>query len=884
MDQFMKNKSEVKPPKLAEKFLESFCSYDFLPTALFDLEEMYREDLEKHGRRSADFRYWKRAISIVYHLYHKGKSQHSTNRIAMLKNDIILSFRNFKKDKAYSVINTLGLTLGFSAFILISLFVNHELSFDRFHKDHELIHRLSLIRVHPISGMTEFSGTSASAGTLIKDKIPEIQSLTRLISRRESVVKTEDMLLNEDGGYYAESTFFDFFNFPVVMGNAEGALDDPESILITESMAERYFGDENPIGETVTINKNDSYKVAAVIQDPPSNSQIQFQFLTPFVNWEKKQAGPWKRFGGLTFYKIDPSLVDLVLYKIDDLRNESFPNYYSDAWAEQRGHEPNQFALQPLADIHLRSRVVDEMSGTGDIRYMYIFSAIALVILIIACVNYTNSAVARSINRTKEVGVRKAIGASKAGLIKLYLSETFLYVLFSTLLSLFVIVAFLPHFNQFLGKELSLINVSIPFVLIILSIIFLVTFLSGIYPAIFLSRTSTVNALKGKLTKGRGSALKKGLITFQFLIAQALIIITIIIQSQLNFLQNKDIGYNREQLMYIPLRGELKQKHTAFKNDINAVSTVVSSAYADNLLGSGYMTAYPLNHFEGLEDEGNEMLWANYHGVGEGFIKTMGMEIIEGQDFKNSGQRGMMINETMAKALGWENSVGKTVKPQVGSPPRVTPFPILGVVKDFNDFSLKSEIKPMMMSISPDSVRKAYLIARLSPQNMKSTIGAIEDIWFNYVSDRPFDFKFYDDKFNEQYTTEMRLGKMIWAYAMLAIGLSILGILSISAFMVEQRMKEFSVRKVLGASVKQLTIMLNRSFFIPIFVAFVIAAPVTYYWAAERWLQSFAYRIEIQPWIFVFAIAGTLTLTFLTISYHSFKLKGANPTQYLGSD
>lgn len=879
----MKPDLKPTPPRLAQKLLEWFCSYDFLQTALWDLGETFEKDLEKKDKRRAVLRYWKDTLSILFHLCFKGKSHYSSNRIAMFKNNFVISIRNFRKDRAYSLMNILGLTAGLSAFILISMFVSHELSYDRFHDDYESIHRMSHERNVPM-GSFEFTRVSMSIGPMAKERIPEVEAYTRLGTKGQVIVKAGDKVFYESNGYYVEKSFFDFFNFPVLAGDVESALSDPGAIIITESLANKYFGDANPLGEVLILNKNDPKRVAAIVKDPPANTQLQFQFLISLVPLEKRSNAAFSQTPCITYLKIKPSDYATVVAKIDDLKNNHFPANYGDARSKKWNLKPSVFNLQPIAQIHLESRIDTEASETGDLRYMYIFSAIGLVILIIACVNYTNAAVARSINRTKEVGVRKAIGATKGALVRLYLAETFLYVVISLVLSLIVISGLLPGFNQFLDKQLSFSGLSPAFVLLIAGIVLVITFLSGFYPALFLSRFSTVNALKGKSPRGRGRLLKKGLITFQFLIAQILIIVTIIIQSQLNFLLNKDIGYDREQLIYIPAKGELNEQYAAFKNDINAIPSVTSSSYVSNLLNNGDMTAYPINHFEGLEDRSDEQFWANFYRVGENFIATMGMEIVEGTDFQSDGQKGFIINEQLSRELGWDDPVGKIVKPQKGGPAHLTGNPIVGIVRDFNDQSLKSEIKPMMMVISPDSIIPSYLVARLSPQDITRTISSIETVWERYVDDRPFDFTFYDDKFNKEYNTEMRLGKMLSVFAAMAIGISVLGILGLSAFMVEERMKEFSIRKVLGATIHQLTFIVNKGFILPILMSFALAAPLAYYWAVDSWLQSFAYRIEVGPWVFAVAVFGSLLLTFLTISYHAVKLKRANPTKYLVSD
>ncbi len=873
-----------RPPWLGEKLLESFCSYDFLSTVLWDLNEMYVENLKSKGRLRAGLIYIYQALGVIYHLYFKGKSQYSPNRIAMFKNNLIISFRNFKKEKAYSFINTLGLTVGLTAFILISMFVNHELSYDKFHKDHESIYRITSERYHP-SGAREYSGMAYSVVSTLGQHIPEISGFTRVGNYGEAIVKYGDVLSSQTGGYNVEENFFDFFNFPVLKGPENVLLKNPDEILITETMAFKYFGDSDPLGQVLTINKNKLYKVIAVLQDPPKNTQFQFKFLTSLTPFLKANAdGSWVRGRGKGFLKINPEQVGAVISKIDTVKNKFFPENYTDAYANERERDPNKFHLQPLADVYLKSRIASEAAANGDMRYMYIFSAIGLIILIIACVNYTNTAIARSVNRAKEVGVRKAIGASRGALTRLYISEAFLYVLISVALSILLIAWILPYYNQFLDKDLSFSNLSIDFILLMFGVILGITFLSGFYPAIFLSKVSTVDALKGRTLKAKGTGLKKALITFQFIIAQTLIIATVIIQSQLSYLQNTDIGYDREHLIYIPIKGEMKDKYEIFKNDVITIPGVKSNSYIYNLFANGDLTAYPMNHFEGLEDKSAENVWANFYQVQPGFINTMGMEMAAGTDFESEGQRGFIINEALARKIGWENPVGKVIRSQQGSSDSELPIPIIGVVRDFNDQSLKSEIKPIMMMVGSATTPYYYMVARLNPENISSTLSEIEAIWQTHVPDRPFDFTFYDDRLNQQYNKEMRLGNMLSVFASLSIGIAILGILGLSAFMVEQRMKEFSIRKVLGASIRQLTTIINRSFVWPIVIAFVFAGPLAYYWAAQQWLSSFAFRIDIEAWYFVIAILGTLLLTLLTVSYHSLKLKRVNPTTHLNSE
>ena len=800
----------------------------------------------------------------------------------MLTNYFKIAWRNITKNKFSSAINVFGLSVGLACCILMYLFIQNELSYDKFNEHAVYIHRLTSVGDGP-NGKVEMVVTPAPWTPLMKKDFPEIQQYVRVLKDEKSNVGEKSRThFYETQLLYADSTLFDVFSFPLVTGDPKLALNAPNSIILTTVAAKKYFGDVNPIGRSLEVNsfgRRFDVQVTGIAKPIPSNSHLQFNALISLQTLGDL-SNMWSFHMFHSYLRLRPNASAISLEK-----------KFADFSAKYIANNPqadgkNDIYLQPLTDIHLHSQKVGELETNGDITYVYVFTGVAMFILLIACFNFTNLSTARSLTRAKEVGLRKVAGALKQQLIQQFLSETVLVAFISLLIAIGIAYLVLPVFNQLAGRELNFdLSKDFSLFLLFIALIVLVGLLAGLYPAAILSSFKPVEVLKGKLLKtSKGVSFRKALVTLQFVVSIVLIASTIIVNQQLQFLKNKKLGFVKENVLIQSLPRNIDSASLAtYKNNLLQDRNVRSVAAASSVPG----TQIPVN----LVNDGNtdlskavsmQMLFTDL-----AFISTLNMKLVAGRDFSDKYPTdrwaGYIVNEEAAKKFGWKNpqeAIGKTFQ-------WVTPNTVLksgqiiGVVQNFNITPLKSAVQPMVMHYLPN--RLQYLYIRFNQADGQELVRSIESIFKTQYADQSFDYKYLDDILNSLYVREVNLGRIFTYFSFLAIVIACLGILGLSLYSIQQRVKEIGIRKVLGASVPDISAQLAKEFLKPVIVAAVIATPIAWY-AMNNWLQEFAYRINISAWVFVATTLIVLLISMLTMSVQSIKAAMSNPVKSLRAE
>ena len=784
------------------------------------------------------------------------------------------------KNKTFSSINVIGLTIGLACCLLIALYIQNELSYDKFQVKGNRIARV--IMQYSFDGSTESNAgnfTSVRVASIFPRTFPEVESAIKM-TEYSRVVKYDDKLFNEKKFMYADSNFFKIFSFKLLKGNSQTALSKPYDVLLTASTAKRYFGNKNPIDKTLRVgNDSNLYRVTGVMQDCPSNSQIQLDLLASFSSLgitSDHEDTYWE--ANYTTYLLlkDRNSIAQLQAKVPSFMKEEMAG---------KGATIN-FLLEPFESIHLHSPY-DSFTPNSNVVYIYILAAVALLILIIACSTYINLGTARSLERAKEVGVRKVIGAVRKQLFFQFMIESVLLCLFSVVLSLAVSAILLPFFNTLTERQLELSNLfSVPFILFSVAVTLLISFVAGFYPALILTRFQPVKVLKGAFKNtASGQVLRKSLIIFQFVISVFLIIATFIIQQQLYFIQHKKLGYNREHVLVLPLDNKMLAKLDLIKNefktnaDVINVSRCVRSPVEG---GGGY-------NMRSAVMPDNQQVAVTANPVDEDYINTVGLQLVAGSNFTQQDVKDVtpdsqelrtyhfILNESAAKQLGWtpKEAVGKKMFLDNSRPGYVS-----GVVKDFNFQSLHSPIKPFVLF--PELWGRELLV-KLSGSHLSQTISFLKSKWKDLVPDRPFEYHFLDEDYDKLYQSESRLGEVMKIFTSAGILLACFGLFGLSSYAIEQRRKEIGIRKVLGASAANITNLLATNFIKLVLVAFVIAVPIAWI-VMNKWLENFAYRINISWMVFIIAGLAVMIITFLTISFQSVKAALANPVKSLRSE
>ncbi|MBC2839393.1 ABC transporter permease [Robiginitalea sp. SC105] len=812
----------------------------------------------------------------------------------MIRNYLKIAWRNLRKNRVFSFINIFGLALGLACFMLIALYVADEWSYDRFHAKAERIYRVhSDVRM----GETDLhmSETSDPMGETLKNEFPQVEEFVRLYNNSGAkLIKHGDEYLNEPRVAHADSTLFDVFTLPVVAGTGKGALSEPNAVVISESAAERYFG-----GAAAAIGQNletddaggTAYQVRAVFQDLPEQSHfhIDFFFSMANVNYD---FGNFASHNFNTYILLregaDPAEFPAKFEQVIQKYLAPLLQQYMQTDLETFRKSGNriEYSLMPLTDIHLHSDRTAEFEPNGSIQNIYIFSVAALFILVLACVNFTNLSTARSAGRAREVGIRKTMGTRKPALIGQFLTESVLLAYIALVLAVGICALLLPWFNGISGKELVLADLLRPGYLLFLGALpLLVGVLAGVYPAFFLASFNPIRALKGK--KGSGSkaepVLRNALVVFQFAVSIILIVGTLVIYNQLEFIRKARIGFDKEQVAVVDTGGIPGSNRAAFKQEVAALAGVRSAAFAGYLPvanSSRSDTSFSTDPVMSETNMFNMQIWRTDYD----YIPTMGMELLEGRNFSTefgSDSTALIINQRAAEILGVSNPVGsKLYYRSAPDQEEAEIYTIIGMVRDFNFESLRQNVGPLAMRLGRNDWATAL---RMAPGDLESTLAQVEQQFHEMAPGMPFSYTFLDESFDQMYRQEQRMGRVALSFAVLAILIACLGLFGLVTYVAEQRTKEIGIRKVLGASLGNILGLLSRDFLKLVLLAFVIGSPIAW-WAMSAWLEDFAYRAPIELWIFAATGGAALAIALFTMAFKALRAALQNPVNSLRTE
>ncbi len=801
----------------------------------------------------------------------------------MFKNHIKTAARSLLKNKGFTIINVLGLALGLATCLLIVFYVVDELSYDRFNTKANRIYRINTdIKYGGNSSSYAISPPPLAASL---SNFPEVEKAVRLIASTGTRIKKGNENMIENKVAYADPGIFDVFTLPMVDGDSKNPLTEPNTVVISEQAAQKYFNKTNVVGQYLfLVTENKSFKITGVIRNMPSQSHFNFDYLLSMPSLATSRDNNWNNFSFSTYILFKQG-VDHKNFesKLNALTRKHFgvDNY---AKMEKSGNYI-KVNLTPLTDIHLRSNRQYELGSNGSITYVYIFSAIALFVLLIACINFMNLSTARSANRAREVGVRKVLGSSRKSLITQFISESLLVTLVATVIAVLSAWALLPLFNQMSGKELSISLQTLKWLLpFSAAIIIVVGTLAGSYPAFYLSGFQPIHVLKGKLSTGfKGSNFRNFLVVLQFSISIFLIIGTLVIYNQLNFIQHKDLGFNRNQVLVIKNVDVLDNAKT-LKEEVKQIPGV-ANATLTGFLPTGSLRA-PDAVFTNKTPDAKSALFTEVWPVDEDYLNTMGMGISKGRNFSaqfKTDSSSIIINETAARMLGYYNDPlnKKLYHPQAqGTKTIVKEYTIIGVLKDFNFKSLRDNITPVVMILSED---KGALSVRVDAKNLAPFVSKIENTWNKLSPNQHFEYSFMNEDFDAAYKFEQRTGKIFLSFTSLAVIIACLGLFGLAAYAAEQRNREIGIRKVLGASVSTIITLLSRDFIKLVLISILIATPLAWL-VMYKWLQGFAYRQNVPWWVIASAAFGAVIIAFITISFQSIKAALANPVDSLRSE
>ena len=794
----------------------------------------------------------------------------------MLRSYLTSALRNLRRHRAYTAINALGLAVGIACCLVIFAFVRDELRFDRFHERSDRIYRVVYSTAD--DGQPTNANSSFSVGPELEQSFPEISESVRFIKMgwgEQRVFARGDRRFYEQAFFFADPSVFDVFSFPLVKGDAETALTDPNTLVLTERASRKYFGEEDPIGRALSIDPfNDGrftdYVITGVLRDLPRTSHIPFDFLLSFSSLPQPVEG-WGLDPVFTYVLLnagaDPRPIEA---RIASLLDEHFgtDRYFN-------------ILLQPLEDIHLHSQLRAELAPNGSMTYVYTFSAIAAFILLIACINFMNLATARSARRAREVGMRKVLGAQRSQLIGQFLSEAALLSLLSALLALPMLALVVPLFNAISGKALTLGGLlDARTVLMLGGLTLFIGVMAGSYPALYLSAFRPIRVLKaGDQGGGRREAvLRKGLVVFQFAVSIVLIACTTVVAEQMDYVRSKNLGFDREQVIILPLNDDVRKGYAFFRREVLDQPGVLNVALSEQVPArAGNGSSYQI---EGLDEE----LGATRLFVDEHFVDTYGIEMVAGRGFSEAigtdAESAFIVNQELVRDAGWasdEDALGKTVQMAWGGEERRGR--IVGVARDFHLFSLHGPVTRLVINVMPLDVLN-FVSVRLAPGNVSEALGELEEAWTVFAPNYPFEYYFLDEDFERLHEADETLGQVFTTFAVLAILVACLGLFALAAFAAEQRTKEIGVRKVLGASVSQMVVLLTGDIARLVLIAFVGAVPVAHY-AMSRWLEQFAYRIDLSVWMFAASGALALFIAFATVGYQTFRAAMTDPVKSL---
>lgn len=788
----------------------------------------------------------------------------------MLKNYLKVAIRALKRQLGYTALNIIGLTVGIASSLLILLYIFYETSFDNYHSKADRIYRISSSIKEPDNAF-KWAVTQLPLGYTLKNDYPdEVEQYVRFIPNGRTRLELNQINYFEEDVYFADSTVFDVFDFEFTAGNQEAALDAPNNIVINQTIAEKIFKGENPIGQSLKTDNNRSYQVTGVFKDMPNNSHIMIDAMISAQTVIPAGVGNWGGFNIYTYILLPPNVTPEDFQpKLGEILES-----HVDVIFQRLGIEV-EYAMLPVKDIHLTSDFEGEPVPTGEISYIYIFGAVGLFLILIACINYMNLATARSAKRSMEVGIRKVMGANRGGLIGQFLTESIVITLISMVLSLAILMALVPTMNASLGTNLDVSALTEPKVILSLIAILLVTgVLGGAYPAFFLSSFRPVEVMKGSGGRSGGRLLRVFLVTVQFAISIFMLIGTFVIYNQMQYVRNKDLGFDKEQVMQIQLNNrQARQQWPVLRNQLLQQANISSAATGSTTPGNGFgKLIYTIENSEGvMEQKGIDNYAVDYE-----YFPTLGVEFVAGRnfslDYPSDTARAVIVNESMVERMGWTEPIGRKVQVQNDSIPSL----VVGVVKDFHQTSLYDPIAPLMFL--PSRNNGAALI-KLSG-NISESIASVRSAWEGIFPTIPFEFTFLDENFMEQYETDQLRGKLFLGFSLMTILIACLGLLGLASYTAEQRAKEISIRKVLGANTQGLINLLVKDFVKLVLIAAVPASVGAWYFGID-WLESFEYHTQISFVVFIIVILATMLITVLTTGYHAMKSATANPAERL---
>ena len=883
----MKKSTQHVPPQWVNRFLEYVFDPEVLEEVQGDLYEAFDYRVHQSGQTYAHVMYFLDIVRFFHPFFLKQPHIYLKFQPIMHSNYLKVAWRYMMRNRVYTAINLLGLAIGIACTVLITLYTLDELSYDRFHAESHRIIRLVENQSDQDGKVAEMASTYGALTPVLQTAFPDWEHISRLFPYSSLVSLEEAKRFQEDQFFYVDSTFLEIFDFPMINGNRHSALDAPFSLVITSSTAKKYFGNKNPINQILKVRNEDGahdFKVTGVVEDPPDNSHIQFDFLASYSSL--RIVMPWVNnwhYPPLYTYALLPEHADRE--KVSRQLAEIPQKYLRDDLAKSR-----QFSMQALTDIHLHSQREGEFTANGDMAYVYAFGAIAFFILLIACINFMNLATAFSINRSKEIGMRKVMGANRNQLVRQFIGESLIMTLIATGIAGGIIALVLPYFNDFTGKSLAFSLFSAQqIVWMLASLILGVGLLAGSYPAFYLTGFLPTHVLKGRPTYAQrlgAVGIRKGLVVFQFAISCALIIGTAIVFSQMNYLRNKKLGFDKEHLVLISLRDEADQIHIeSLRAELVQHPGILAASACSGIPARGGYHGFPITPKNAMTDS---LIIATNFINDHDYVKTMGMEVIAGRDFSKDfstdQQHAFLINESAARKLGWENPVNQELSLTYHFNGQIVKSgKVIGMVKDFHFNSLHKSVDPVIMHIAGATYYNDNLLVRVTGSDLPGTLEFIEKKWSDFNSIRPLEYVFMDEVFDALYRKEEKLGKISAIFSLLAILIACLGLFGLAAFTAEQRTREIGIRKVMGATANNIIALLSWDYLKLVIIAFVLCLPVTYYFM-QSWLDGFAYRTHPGWGIFILSGVICLLIAFLTVSSQAYKAAQTNPADALRNE
>ena len=845
------NVKKSRIPRIPDWLLRHIYSFDNVDAYFGDIQEEFAEIQKCQGRAKARRWIWFHAIAAIP----RWGQNSIVWKITMFKNYFKIAIRNFLRHKGYTFINIAGLAIGIACCILIMLWVQDELSYDRFHENADDLY------VATFSNGSKVTPTALS--DFLKTEYPEVIHTSRYSDQGRNLLRYKNKETYEEGGIMVDPDFLTMFTIPFLKGNPETAHDDPNSILLSEQIALKLFGTSDPIGQTLTYNTSLDMKVSGVFEDYPPNSHMRFQYLIPtalamtynenFNTWDVNNIRTYVQLHKNTpVQSVDAKITDVV--------------------ERHRPQDKRPLSLQPITRVHLNPF----NSSGGTILYVYLFSAMAFFILLIACINFINLTTARSSSRAKEVGIRKTVGACRAHLVRQFFGESLILTLIASGLAIGLVFLFLPMFNNLTSKTFTwelLIQQTI--VLGICGIIFLTVIIAGSYPSLLLSRFQPVKVLKGKLlTSMKGTLFRKILVVLQFSLSIFLILGTLMIFRQVHFLRERDVGYNRDNIVYFGIGTRFRNNFDTIKTELLTNTNILNATLTDIapyrwMSNAGFGDV----HWEGKTHQQVKMVMTS---VDYDYLETFGLKMAQGRffskEFSTDASDAYVVNQAAVRAMDMDDPIGKELRVWDLSKR------IIGVVEDYHFESLHNKIIPMAMRIDPTWHNQACV--RISPHRIPDTLAFLGSKWKEIYPEYPFEYRFLDETIQSQYRSEQAIGKIVTVFTILALFISCLGIFGLSSFTAEQRTKEIGIRKVLGATVSSIIKHISKEFVILVIIANIIIWPLAYF-LLNRWLQTFAYRIDIGWWTFVLTGISVLVVSLLTVSWQIIRAATANPVDSL---